>query len=381
MSPHPTYRYFLDALDQPVDPDHPAWSSFLPVARRPSPEAGPRACTYGDYFLGVRGFLEGVGREAVERELRQKGLPPVPAEWRVFLAKHGEHYHPARVEAFADGVQAEWVVNVALSAAGRTLLGREQEILRRLARKTPAPFLPEVYGWGEVECLPGVRLGCMLAEWFNGFCEFHLTRLPDGGLGMILWDAEGGNRLLPPPQVAAVYRQAAHILTSYLDLESFEAIGSWHHAAGDFVVRDGPGEAGVRLVTAREFRPLFGRPPSDVQGLLNACLVFLLQLSLRTRLDRLDGTGDMAWSGPEATGATVDGVLAALAQKPFPEGLPLPLAGLFERYLSRCSADLVEGLCADVVVRSFAPESAERALAQAGLPEHARLLSAAFDRN
>ena len=129
------------------------------------------------------------------------------------------------------------------------------------------------------------------------------------------------------------HRQVAHILTSYLDLESFEAIGSWHHAAGDFVVRDGPGEAGVRLVTAREFRPVFGRPPSDVQGLLNACLVFLLQLSLRTRLDRLDGTGDMAWSGPEAIGATVDGMLAALAQKPFPEGLPLPFAGLFERYL------------------------------------------------
>jgi hypothetical protein len=220
----------------------------------------------------------------------------------------------------------------------------------------------------------------LLGEWFDGYHEFHLTRTADGGRGVILWDGEGGNRLLSPSQVVSVYRQAAHILTSYLDLEGFEAIGGWHHAAGDFVVRDGPGAIDVRLVTVREYRPLFGSPPPDLEGLLNACLVFLLQISLRTRLDRLDGTGDMAWSGPEAVGATVEGVLAALAEKPFPEGLPLPFAGLFGRYLARCTAELLEGLCADVAARCFAPGSAERELARAGLSEHVTLLSAAFGR-
>ncbi len=143
---------------------------------------------------------------------------------------------------------------------------------------------------------------------------------------------------------------------------------------------DGPGAIDVRLVTAREYRPLFGSPPSDLEGLLNACLVFLLQISLRTRLDRLDGTGDMAWSGPEAIGATVDGVLASLAEKPFPDVLPLPFAELFGRFLSRCPAGLLEGLCADVVARSFAPGSAERDLARAGLSEHVRLLAGVFGR-
>jgi hypothetical protein len=381
LSPHPDYHYFLETPDRPVGPDHPAWSSPLPVARQSAPQTGPSACSYGDYFLGVRSFLEGAGREAAERALRRRGLPPRPAEWRVFLAKHGEHYHPARVEASVPGATGEWVVNVALSAAGRALLNREQAILRRLARETPTPFLPEVHGWGEVECRPGVGIGLMLAEWFSGFHEFHLTHLPDGGRGMIVWDAAGGNRLLSPSQVVAVYRQAAYILTSYLELEGFEAIGAWHHAAGDFIVRDHPGEPEVRLVTVREYRPVFGRAPSDLEGLLNACLVFLLQISLRTRLDRLDGTGDMAWAGPEAVGATVDGVLAGLAQKPFPEGLPLPIAALFERYLARCSVNVIESLCADVAARSFAPGSAERALARAGLTEHVRLLSAAFERS
>jgi len=375
-----SYRYFLETADHPVGPGHPAWAAPLPVARIPPPGAATGACTYGDYFLGVRAFLESTGREAAARVLRQKGLKPSPAEWRIFLAKHGEHYHPARVEARGAGATGEWVVNVAVSDAARELLRREHAILAALAGR-PRPFLPEVYGWGEVECRPGVRMGMLLGEWFGGYHEFHLTRPAGGLLRLIVWDPAGGNRLLSAEQGAAVYRQVAYILTSYLELEGFEAIGGWHHAAGDFVVREGPEAPEVRLVTAREYRPVFGRPPSDLEGLLNACLVFLLQLSLRTRLDRLDGTGDMAWSGPEAVGATVDGVLAAIAEKPFPEGLPLPFAGFFGRYLARCPAERLEDLCADVVARSFVPGSAERELARAGMSEHVRLLAAAFGRS
>ncbi|MCU0564612.1 MAG: hypothetical protein MUE48_11835 [Desulfobacterales bacterium] len=371
-----SYRYFLETACQPVGPGHAAWVAPLPASRT----AHPGACTYGDYFLAVRAFFETSGREAVARALRQKGMAPDPAEWRIFLVKHGEHYHPARVETGGAGGMGEWVVNVAVSDAARGLLRREHAVLAALAGR-PRRFLPEVYGWGEVECRPGARIACLLAEWFGGFHEFHLTRTPDGGRGVVLWDAEGGNRLLSPSQVVSVYRQAAYILTSYLDLGGFEAIGGWHHAAGDFVVRDGPGAIDVRLVTAREYRPVFGRAPSDLEGLLNACLGFLLQLSLRTRIDRLDGTGDMVWSGPEAVGATVDGVLAALAETPFPEGLPLPFADLFGRYLAGCSAEVLEGLCADVVARSFPPGSIERGLAAAGLTEHVRALVAAFDRS
>jgi hypothetical protein len=374
-----SYRFFLETADQPIGPGHPAWAVPLPVVRVPRPGAAIGACTYGDYFLGVRAFLETIGREAVARALRQKGMAPEPTEWSIFLVKHGEHYHPARVEADGACGAGEWVVNVAVSDAGRDLLRREHAILAALAGR-PRPFLPEGYGWGEVECPAGVRMGMLLGEWFGGYHEFHLTQPTGGPPGMVVWDPAGGNRQLSAAQRAAVYRQVAYILTSYLELEGFEAIGAWHHAAGDFVVCDGPGALSVRLVTAREFRPVFANPPSDLEGLLNACLAFLLQLSLRTRLDRLDGTGEMAWSGPEAVGATVGGVLAALAEKPFPDVLPLPFAGLFERYLARCPAELLEGLCVDVVTRSFAPGSAESELARAGLGEHVRLLSAAFGR-
>jgi hypothetical protein len=373
-------RYFLETMEHPVGPGHPAWSSPLPVSRRAESTQDASACTYGDYFEGVRLYLEGGGRVALARALAHRGLPGEPAEIRIFLAKHGEYYHPARLEASAAGAAGEWVVNVAVSEAGRSLLNREHSILQRLGGRSPA-FLPEVYGWGEVEGRPGIRLGMMLAEWFSGFHEFHLTRPPAGGLGLVLWDPAAGNRLLSSAQTVQVYRDVARILTSCLNLKGFEAVGAWHHAAGDFIVRPGPRSAEVRLITAREYRPVYANPPSDFQGLLNACLVYLLQISLRTRLDRLDGTGEMAWTGPEAVGPTVDGFLAGIAEIPFPDALPIPFARVVERYLAKCSPDVLAGLCADLIRRDFPDGSPERALAQAELEAHVRLLSTAFARD
>ena len=76
-----SYRYFLETAGQPITPDHPAWAAPLPVSRT----APPGARTYGDYFLGVRAFFETAGREAAAHALRQKGLEPDPAEWRVVM--------------------------------------------------------------------------------------------------------------------------------------------------------------------------------------------------------------------------------------------------------------------------------------------------------
>ncbi len=207
-----SYRFFLETADQPIGPGHPAWAVPLPVVRVPRPGAAIGACTYGDYFLGVRAFLETIGREAAARALRQKGMAPDPAEWRIFLVKHGEHYHPARVEADGAGGAGEWVVNVAVSDAARELLRREHAILSALAGR-PRPFLPEGYGWGEVECRAGVRMGMLLGEWFDGYHEFHLTQPTDGPPGMVVWDSAGGNRQLSAVQRAAVYRQVAYIPT------------------------------------------------------------------------------------------------------------------------------------------------------------------------
>lgn len=388
------FEYFLETPAQPVLPEHPLWRRPLPTSRHAfTAPASPRAyaeapVSVGAYFQAVEAFIEGPGWGALGRCLAARGADPSAAKhFRIFLAKHGEYYHPARVETEIEGGLHRWVVNVAASAAGKSLLFREYALLGRLAREFPVAYVPRVYAADEVEAGRGRTLAMFLGQWLADFHEFHATReTPGGSWALVLWDPDRGPVLLDAAQARAVYRQAARILTYYLDLTAFEGIGAWHHAAGDFVARPADGRLDVRLIAVREYRPLFRRRPESgdragaVTALLEALLVFLLNLSVRTRLDRLDGTGDLAWSDPLAVEMTVAGVLDGLAGKTAPWELPLPIDALFRRYLAACPAEDLLSLCTALVKKNYPAGGAERLLLEAHMQEHADALAEAFGR-
>lgn len=364
----------------------------LPLSRHSfsglSHPAAGASLSVGDYFEAVRSFLEGVGWEAIRRSLAGWNADASSAEtFQIFLAKHGEYYHPARVEAEIEGKLFHWVVNVAVSAAGRSLLFKEQAILDRLNREFHVSFLPQVYGAGEVAAGHGHSVAMFLGQWFYGFHEFHLSRKAPANAGpaLVLWDAENGPRHIDSGQARAVYYEVARILTHYFSLTTLEGIGAWHHAAGDFVIRLRGDHPEVRLITVREYQPLFqtrpetGEAAHGLQTLLETLLIFLLNLSIRTRLDRLDGIGDMAWSDPVAVEATVAGMLAALTEKPPPFELPLPFNQLFQQYLAACSADDLLDLC-NGIASTYPPEAPETPVVKARLNEHAAALSDALGR-
>lgn len=329
----------------------------------------------------------GVGWDAIVRTLAGWGADASCVEtFQVFLVKHGEYYHPARVETQIKGRPFNWVVNVAVSAAGRSLLSKEHAILERLSREFRVSYLPEVYGTGEVDAGLGQSVALFLGQWFWGFHEFHLTRnAPDAQPALVLWDAEDGHRLLTLGQARTVYHEVARILTHYFSLITLEGIGAWHHAAGDFVIRLKGAHPEVRLITVREYRPLFrfhqgsGDPGHGLKTLLETLLIFLLNLSIRTRLDRLDGTGDMAWSDVLAVEATVAGMLAGLAEKPPPIELPLPFNQLFQQYLAACSADDLLDLC-NGIANTYPPGAPETPVVKARLNEHAAALCDALNQ-
>ena len=390
----PQIAYHLETTAQPVTPRDALWTRPLPKSRRgvPEPSSPPLAeiepLTVGDYFQAVRRFLEGAGRRAIIRACERGGLEAAPASaLRIFLAKHGEYYHPARVEAEIRGKSLCWVVNVAASAAARSLLAREYALLERLGRDFPGSYLPDVYGTGEVDAGRGRALSMFLGQWLVGFHEFHLTRAASReGPATVLWDPEKGPRRLDAAQSRAVYYQVARILTHYLNLETFEGITAWHHAAGDFVVRIDADAVEVRLISVRDYRALFtARPepadtPRSVAAFLETLLVFLLNLSIRTRLDRLDGTGELAWAGPESVAATVEGVLDGLAGKPAPGELPLPLDRLFRRFLAACREEDLLDLCRALAAKIDPEGSAGLPLVGRCAQEHAATLVAAFNR-
>lgn len=379
----PQFEFFIETGDQPVTPQDPLWLRPLPTSRHPLPEhseplrLSDMALSVGDYFKAVREFLQGAGREAFIRSGAGRGADgSAAAVVRIFLAKHGAYYHAARVEAPIKETAFRWVVNVAVSTAGKSLLFKEYALLERLGREFRVRYVPEVYGAGEVHAGHGRALAMFLGQWLQGFHEFHLTRdTPDGGQALVLWDPENGPRCLDTTQARIIYHQVARILTHYLNLDTFEGICAWHHAAGDFVVRLERGHPEVRLITVREYRPLFQvRPEADdrtqaVKALLETLLIFLLNLSLRTRLDRLDGTGDLAWSDPVAVEATVAGVLEGLAEKAPGYGLPLDL--LFRRYLGACSEGDLQVLCMGIAAKNYPAGSPEHSLIETRLEEHA----------
>jgi len=386
------FECFLETPDQPVLPEHALWRRPLPLSRYAftapvSAHANTEASIpVGDYFEAIQAFIKGVGGEAIARALAGEGADPAGAQvFRIFLAKHGAYYHPARVETEIEGVPYPWVVNVAVSAAGKALVFKEYVLLEKLGREFSAAYLPQVYAAAEVNAGSGRPLAMFLGQWFTGFHEFHPTRdAPGGGQALALWDPASAPILLGATQTCAVYRQVARILTHYLNLAAFEVIGAWHHAAGDFVVRLEDRQAEVRLITVRDYRPLFRRRPEsgdrvrDVPGLLEALLIFLLNVSVRTRLDRLDGTGDLVWSDPLAVEATVAGMLDGLAGKTVPWEPALPIDVLFSRYLGACTAEDILFLCTDLVEKTYPDGSAERCLVNAHVKEHAAALAVAF---
>ena len=386
----PRFSCFLETSDQPVTPDHPVWSLPLPSSRQATTRglrAEPgKAPSVGDYLGAVQHFLEGPARDAIAQNLAKRGAgSSYPECFRIYLAKHGEFYHPAYVEAHSGGNCFQWVVNVAASPAGTALICKEYALLQKLARQCQPVYVPEVHAFAEVQIAGGLCLPMFLGEWFSGYHEFHLTRsAANGEQGLVLWDSENGNRFLDREQSEKIYCQAARILTHYFKPASFECIGAWHHAAGDFVARLSDSGVDVRLVTVREYRSLFrsrhvpGGVDPDIRTLLEALLLFLLQVSIRMRLDRLDGVGQIAWSGPEAVKGTLAGVLEALADKPDPAGLPLDV--LFSRYLASCTEEDLLDMCQGLVAKTSSSGAPELPLVISRLPEHAAELAEAILR-
>ncbi len=386
MPAGPLFRYFLYSAHAPVGPGKALWSTLLPV-HRGAPGAPADASDYeasvplGAYFAAARRFLEAEdGRILVAALTEQTGRPVRSADLErvdIRLEKHGRFYHPARVSVKTPDAAADFVLNAALSPAGLQTVRQEAATLDRLRRRFSRSYIPRVYGVGDAPLDHGGRVGMFLGEWFAGFHEFHLSGDPScRGNRIAAWDPAAGNVLLTEAQMRSLYRQAAGILTYYYNLETGEQIFPWHHAAGDFIVRtDGEGAA-LKLITVRKYQPLIDTgadPGRMIQGLF----LFLVNMSIRMRLDRLDGDGAVAWAPALAAAAAVEGFFEALAEKPVPEGLPDPFPEVFMAYAAACSTDDFLEL-AETIAGAWCAGAPELPLIRARLQDHARALRRCF---
>jgi len=384
MPPKPRFLYYLYNATAPVSDDSTIWRQPLPQSRNFSEKKGEISISHGDYFNAVRAFFENRGLEILSRavalHLQQTVRPEDIREIRIRLEKHGEFYHPARIEVPVRQHSIFFVLNVAVSETGIRAINQEYRNINRLNDGLPLSALPQVYGFGQVATAGNRKLPMFLGQWFEGYNEFHISRDRSDNLEkIIVWGGAGKRFFLSTEQEAYVYRQAARILAYYYNVATFEQIFAWHHAAGDFIVRIKNAVVDLKLITVRRYAPLIqilNHPETSGKGpemILQALLLFFLGLSIRMRLDRLDGVGDVTWADCRAVPATLEGFFEGLALKRQIPELPDAIDQCFGYYLSLCSQqDLFELTAA--VANEFSPRSAETPIVKQHLEEHAESL-------
>jgi len=383
----PPIRYFLSTDADPVSKDQKRWTAGIPIRRPSSDQKTGIPLSYGSYFDGARTFLEKDEFSAIRvvfEELLQKDLILVDVEKvDIFLAKHGEFYHPARIETVVCGQKKVFVLNVALTPMGRDCIEREFNHLKRLEAEFQLPYLPKVYRLGNVVAENKYPMRMFLGEWFEDYSEFHLSKDPaDEKRKVAVWDLNCGNYYLSQKATQEVYRQAALILTSYYNVETFEQIYPWHHAAGDFVLKCVNQKIDLKLITVRNYAPFFdhkGRFEEDgkrVDILLNGMLVFFLNMMMRMCLDRIEGVGEMVWAGEIAVRGAVEGFFQGLATKPSIRELPGPIDDIFGMYLFKIALPELTDLCSAIVQKGYQPQAPETSVIKANLASHVACLHA-----
>ena len=313
FSPHPRSGHVLISGGR--------LQALLPLVLDGGHEADGGGITYSDYLDTIRCAILNHWR-SFRVALVRRGANPRTRVERIEIRseKHGSDYHPARIRAVTSSGVFSFVMNVALTNRGRARLPREFRTLRNLARGQTQGFVPEVYFMcsgrlGSEE--EGVaRPAMFLAEWLESYHEFHLSRTgQEDSTRLVLWDGDQGYGAVSRSVTAEIFRQAAYILTTYYDVKTFREVSPWHHASGDFVVGRPVGNIRVKLIAARQYAPRVVFKAKSPDNPITALQLFFANLSVRMRLDRIDGIGEVCWAGGHCLDATIRGFLDALHEK------------------------------------------------------------------
>ncbi len=323
--------------------------------------------TYGQYFQAIK---EVIMRHSctllLEAAQKQLTSPLVISDLqgiRIYAEKHGNLYHPAKIEVDTRRGCARFVMNVALTERGRAVMFWEVKNLRTLTENYPYHWLPYVYFYTGMDG----PLNMFLANWFEGFYEFHHSIDPvDNSRKLILWDGSLRPNYLSHGQTRQLYALISKILTLYYNPKTYEQIFPWHHGAGDFVVKVTDDGVDVRLVTVRQYGAM--ADPSEMDR-DEALLFFFLNLSIRMRLDRLDGVGEIVWAGDECLDMTWEGFKEALQVKEREGVLVSGFGEKFLKALSRISGeDLIERFLA--LMGSYDPQTPDLPVIKQSLAPH-----------
>jgi hypothetical protein len=104
MSAKPQFKYYLQSKKYLIDEKTDIWSLPIPLSIKKPQKAEGISVTYGEYFYAVRSFLEKNKfksiTSAISQHLNQNIKPEEIQKIHIYSEKHGEFYHPARIEIY-----------------------------------------------------------------------------------------------------------------------------------------------------------------------------------------------------------------------------------------------------------------------------------------
>lgn len=390
MTNETCFNFFISNKRNRVQKDDLLWEKSVPGSRCPShtdlQTDSPEHVTYGKYFNAARSFLKKerfktivfAASQYCKTEIKPENIKQID----IFLEKHGAFYHPSRIEIDINCQQVRFVLNVATSRPGKSCIKKEYKTLQRLNHNFSKVFFPVVYEFGEVNDKDNNdSIPMFLGEWLEGYNEFHISKDVNCNKNRIcVWSPENGNFFLSNQEETELYSQASMILTYYFNLETFEQIFPWHHAAGDFVVSKNNGKIKTKLITARQYASMIQNTGDcknninfDPDFILEALLLFFLNLSIRMRIDRMDGTGNIVWSEKTAVKGMVKGFNKALILKSFPGNPATRVDVCFKDYILSFSQEKIFSLIQEIV-NTYNPLSKDVDLIRQNLEEHVETL-------
>ncbi len=395
MTPSPSDRLsqfsdrFSFHMGQPsvrIFPDTHQWHDALPLRRQElasSLATVSGQVSYGDYFTAVSDYLSQNGTallRVAEQALKRRLPPERLTEIQIHLVKHGAFYHPAMVLLSVDGDRLPMVINVAVSEAGRERLTEEAAYLDHLHGKYPDAYIPTVFGTGIGRTASGRSLPMFAGQWLNHYHEVHRSAADAIGMKQCwsVWDTDEGSWRLNDRQIAQLFHQAAFILTYYFDPHTLCTIRQWHNAAGDFVVRKKGGDIDVRLITVRSYTPLIRLDNCDetidLETLLDALTLFLMQTAMWLRIDRLEGVDELAWADDRVLEPIWHGFTQGLKKIAEMNGFPAEFVTGVIAYLANHSTQELLDLSLQISLR-YPADLPEAALMRDRLPSHAKQLA------
>lgn len=324
----PPIRYLASSPYGDITVDDVKWQIPMILRRSDVTDTGnfsdrPKL-TYGHYFEALKGFISkdsySLLIDTVSKKLNKAITLGDINEILIRTEKHGALYHTASIDVIAEETRTKFAVNVAISEKGKEWLRHEFSVLQELNSKFNLPYLPCIYFQGEVKYRSTEdteeSMLMVFGEWLEGYHEFHLSvDKRDSKQKIMVWDVDNGYKYITDEQGREIYKQASKILTLYYDTHDFRQIFPWHHAAGDFVVRMDTENIDVKLITARQYEPMIVFSEDDSVNKYMALVYFFLNLSMRMRLDRLDGVGDIAWADDFYVDGVMEGFFEALKFK------------------------------------------------------------------